>query len=53
MKRNIIIAILLTTMMLLGAVFITGNSNAITPKTGDVSVNVYYQLDGVEVSLAN
>ncbi len=53
MKRNIIIAILLTTMMLLGAVIITSNSYAITPKTGIVNEHVFYAENGSTISNAN
>ncbi|MGC8514517.1 MAG: CARDB domain-containing protein [Thermoplasmata archaeon] len=53
MKRNIIIAILLTTMMLLGAVVITSNSYAITPKTGIVNEHIFYAENGNTISNAN
>lgn len=53
LKRNIMIAILLTTMMLLGAVVITGNSYAIAPKTGIVNEHIFYAENGNTISNAN
>lgn len=42
LKRNTLLAILITTMMLLGTVLISANSLAVTPARGQVTESYYY-----------
>ena len=48
LKRNILLAIMLAAMMLLGTGLYSVDSHAVTPETGKVTVNYYYTIGGVQ-----